>query len=288
MNNKRLYITDLDGTLLQKDGTLSEFSRSALTEMLKQQIPFTVASARSVFSMKPILAGLTFHLPVISFNGGFISDMETGKHHVINQLAPEVAQNLLALIAESESEPFISTFNGERERLFFKKVINDGMQWYLDDRKLNQDQRLHHVDDLTASLSEQVICFTVIGKKESLAGLKDRIEKQHAGEIITQFYENQYSRGWHWLSIHDHKATKGNAIRTLVEKWGHADKELVVFGDADNDIQMFQAADRAVAVGNAEGSLKKYATEIIGLNTDDSVVKFISREMDFPFHKRQN
>ncbi len=288
MNNNRLYITDLDGTLLQKDGTLSDFSRSALIEMLKQQIPFTVASARSIFSMKPILAGLTFNLPVISFNGGFISDMATGKPHVVNQLSPEVAQNLFVLIAESECEPFISTFNGERERLYYQHVINAGMQWYLDDRRLNLDERLFHVDDLSVSLSEQVICFTVIGKEENLARLKDRIEKQHVGEIITQFYENQYSRGWHWLSIHAHNATKGNAIRTLVQNWGHSDTELVVFGDADNDIQMFQEADRAVAVQNAEDSLKKYATEVIGLNSDDSVVKYISKEIGFPLHKLQN
>ncbi|MBT4265568.1 MAG: HAD family hydrolase [Deltaproteobacteria bacterium] len=288
MKNKRLYITDLDGTLLQRDGTLSEFSKSALTEMLSHKLPFTVASARSIASMKPILEGLTFHLPVISFNGGFISDLATGRHHFTNQLSPKVSEDLLGLIAESDSEPFISTFNGEKECLYYKQIINAGMQWYFDDRRLHKDKRLHYLHDLRTSMSDQVICFTVIGKEKSLSELKAKIEKRHAGEIITQFYENQYSRGWNWLSIHDYKATKGNAIRTLTQNWGHAETELVVFGDADNDIQMFQEADRSIAVANAEDSLKKHATEVIGLNSDDSVVKYIGNEIGFQFRNQQN
>lgn len=70
MKKKSLYITDLDGTLLQNDGTLSAFSKSGLKQMLDHRLPITIASARSIASMKPILDGLTFHLPVISFNGG--------------------------------------------------------------------------------------------------------------------------------------------------------------------------------------------------------------------------
>ena len=64
----------------------------------------------------------------------------------------------------------------------------------------------------------------------------------------------------------------------MLKEWGLDDSELVVFGDSSNDTKMFQAADRAIAVANATDELKGYATQIIGSNNEDSVVKFIRRD----------
>ena len=57
-----LYVSDLDGTLLQDDATLSPRGRALLTELLDDGVPFTVASARSIGSMGPILQGLDLSL----------------------------------------------------------------------------------------------------------------------------------------------------------------------------------------------------------------------------------
>ena len=61
----------------------------------------------------------------------------------------------------------------------------------------------------------------------------------------------------------------------MLEEWGLGGSEIVVFGDSGNDIKMFQLADRAIAVANATDELKRYATQVIGSNNEDSVVKFI-------------
>ena len=81
MNIQReaLYISDLDGTLLQGDATLSPYSRQLLNSLLQEGLPFTVASARSIVSMQPILKDVALSLPVIEFNGAFISDLATGR-----------------------------------------------------------------------------------------------------------------------------------------------------------------------------------------------------------------
>ncbi len=279
MKKNRLYITDLDGTLLQDDATLSPFCRKTLQEMMSQGLQFTVASARSVFSMQDILKGLTFDLPIVSINGGYISDLSTGRHHFINEIDTIVVESLLRIIDEGGCEPWVSTFDGTKDRLYYSRMINEGMQWYLADRIEAKDVRLHHLDELSVSLQDQVICLIVMGKEKQLAALRATIEEQHGGQLMMQFYENRYSPGWYWLSIHDQKATKGRALRTLVDRWELKDTELVVFGDAENDIEMFQEADRAVAVSNAEATLKPFATDIIGPNVDDSVVKFIAAEM---------
>lgn len=52
----------------------------------------------------------------------------------------------------------------------------------------------------------------------------------------------------------------------------------MVFGDQINDIKMFKIADHAIAVANADAELKRYSSLLIGLNTEDSVVKYIRQD----------
>ena len=54
----RVYISDLDGTLLRNDATLSDYSRRSLTKLINDGIKFTVASARNIYSIKEILGDL--------------------------------------------------------------------------------------------------------------------------------------------------------------------------------------------------------------------------------------
>lgn len=277
-----LYVSDLDGTLLQDDGTLSADCRRSLCELLEQGLPFTVASARSVFSMQEILQGLPIRLPIISTNGGFISDLNSGQHFAINAVKTDIASELLHLIDDSGNAPWVSAFDGRQDRLYYNRIANGGMQWYLEDRQHANDTRLTCLEDISVSLGNQVICLIVMGKEAPVANLRQEIVARFGTLLMTQFYENRYSPGWHWLSIHDAGATKGNALRYLVDHWELHDRELVVFGDAENDIEMFQTADRAIAVANAEDPLKPHASSIIAPSNTDSVIRFIARDWKPP------
>jgi|LSQX01.3.fsa_nt_gb hydroxymethylpyrimidine pyrophosphatase-like HAD family hydrolase len=149
------------------------------------------------------------------------------------------------------------------------------MRWYLEDRLANQDKRWRKTDSLAESLGDMVVCFTVIGEPDVLSEIESAVQERHGGKVVTSLFENQYSRGWYWLTIYDWRATKDRAIRLLMETHELGEYRLVVFGDHNNDIKMFQAADWAVAVANATPELKRYACEIIGSNEEDSVVKYL-------------
>ena len=95
--------------------------------------------------------------------------------------------------------------------------------------------------------------------------------------------ENIYSPGWFWLTIHSALATKDKSIKILIEKYKFSDKCVTVFGDNTNDLKMFSAANRAIAVSNAAKEVKVKADQIIGSNEDDSVVKFIMNENNISY-----
>ena len=116
----------------------------------------------------------------------------------------------------------------------------------------------------------------VIAEYEIVRDLTALLAERFGEHLQMHFFENPYSPQWHWLTIHDKKACKALAIRTLLEMKGFSPGELTVFGDNLNDINMFKIAAVAVAVENATDEIKLYADRIIASNETDSVVKYIA------------
>ena len=251
-----------------------------MQRLLIEGAAFSVASARSVVSMRPMLTGLRLTLPVIEFNGAFLSDLESGRHEIVNSIEPDVAQEIYALVNRFARTPFVSTFNGKSDCLYYSETTNEGERYYVSNRIESQDHRLRHTNELASSLTEQVVCFTVIAEVEPLGDLETAIREQHGDHVEIHLFENQYSPGWFWLTVHDRRATKDQAIRLMMNSYGLSDHDLVVFGDQTNDIKMFQIASEAVAVANAHPDVKRYATHVIGPNYEDSVVKYIRNHHD--------
>ena len=273
---RTLFVSDLDGTLLRSDATLSEFSRQRLNQLLDEGLLFTVASARSVVSMGYVLSGVRITLPVIEFNGAFISDLNTGRHHIVNEIAPELRRDVFEVIRRHGRSPFVSCVDAnETDLLFYDTVLNEGMRWYVQDKVRTADRRLRQISALTDALRHRVVCLTVMDRREPLEAILAEVLERGAGRIEPHLFENPYQAGWYWLTLHDTRATKDQAIRALAERWELPLDNLTVFGDQVNDIKMFREATHAIAVANARDELKTYATQVVGTNDEDSVVKFL-------------
>jgi Cof subfamily protein (haloacid dehalogenase superfamily) len=271
-------VSDLDGTLLDNDARLSARTRAILRRLLGDGLLFTVASARSVVAMQSILEGLVLPLPVIEMNGAFLSDLASGRHHTVSDLAPELARAVFETVRAAGHLPFVSTFDGERDRLYYADTENAGQAWYAADRARSDDRRLERVDDLRARLRERVVCFTVIERREPLEGLRRDLDRALGERLTIRLLRNEYDRGWHWLTVHDRGATKDRALGVLIEEWGLDGAEVVAFGDNDNDVPLFRAADRGVAVANASPGLAAIATDVIGPSWEDSVAAYVEAE----------
>jgi Cof subfamily protein (haloacid dehalogenase superfamily) len=270
-----VYISDLDGTLLNSQGALSQFTVSSLQQLLDEGVDFSVASARSVITIQHVLPGIKLDLPVVEFNGAFVSDLATGHHHIINDLDQGIVSDLYRLLESTGCQPFISSFDGNNDRLYCPEATNFGMQWYIDERVVSRDSRLSETPDFRAVLNQQIICLTSIGSHDDLAEIERQIIEDYGSLVETHLFENHYSPPWHWLTVHDRRATKDQGIRSMLEMTGLNARQLMVFGDHINDLKMFELANHAVAVANAIDAVKESAHQVIGSNDEDSVVKHI-------------
>jgi len=272
-----LYISDIDGTLLRNDATLADDVLRQLNELLDRGVAFTLASARSVVSMQQVLPGLRLRLPVIEFHGAFLTDFHTGRHLVVNSMEPALCAQVHAYIRRAGHQPFISTFDGTADRLHHEMIVNEGMRLYLDGRIRSGDRRVRPAAPATGALAEQVVCFTVIGERQMLEVLHQELQAAFGPLLAQHLFLDSYS-GWSWLTIHDCRASKDQAITTLKRFVGLESSPVTVFGDNTNDLSMFAAAERAIAVGNALDEVKLMAHLVIGTNEEASVVRFVAAE----------
>ncbi|MDC8783752.1 HAD family hydrolase [Roseateles koreensis] len=272
------YVSDLDGTLLDPQAQLSPATRAGLSRLLDEGLCFTVASARHVSSIARILGDLPLRLPVISSNGAYISDLRSGRHELVNAIEPALGQALFALIRQRGFMPFFSTHGALGDQLFYQAAENEGQQRFVEERLRNADPRLRHTSRLQDELHDPAVTFVVVEREAPLLALQAEIDAQYGDLLETHVADDLYLPGWPWLTVHDRRATKDQAIKTLAERYGLHAREVVVFGDHVNDIKMMRAAHRGIAVENAITAVKDEAHQIIGPHHTDSVVQFITQD----------
>jgi len=265
---KTLYVTDLDGTLMRDDKTISKESVAILNHLLSQGMCITYATARSLSSASIITKDISFYLPVIVRNGTILANPQSKKEIEILMFGEEL-QYIRQTLANNSIPGFATAYWDEQEvRLYLADRMNDGFRNYLHNH--SNDKRLRTVDTEDKLYEGKTCYFTFIAPKEELQPLYKRMKR--IKEINCVFQQDKY-RPEYWLELCPQNATKATAIQRVRELCGC--QKIVVFGDSVNDIPMFRMADEAYATENAIDELKSIATETIGDNNSDGVTKWL-------------
>jgi len=274
MNDKEkiLFISDLDGTLLNSKNTLSEYTSEILNNLINKGMIFSYATARSLSSASVVTDGLKIKNPVIIYNGTFIVNPNTnGKLFSLcfNQNEIEIVKSLLG---KYDIFPLVySNINGVEKVSWIESMENNGIKNYKNSRK--GDNRLRPIETIEQLYQGDIFYFTCIAdeKKDLQSIFEYFMEKPEFNcTIQKELYREEY-----WCEIMLKKATKGNAILEL-KSILKCDK-IVSFGDAINDIPMFKISDQSCAVENAADELKKYANEIIPSNDHNGVAQWLEK-----------
>ncbi|MEL7021814.1 MAG: HAD family hydrolase [Bacteroidota bacterium] len=275
-----LYISDLDGTLLHPDGTLSRSTLEGLNQLLiRPDFHFTIATGRGYYSTRQKLIGLQLKLPVILNNGACITELATGKHLLVNAIAPKLVPELRDLLRRHRCTPLISANDGRQDHLYTDGHANAGMRWFYAECAQVKDSRLRAPSLYERGWSETITSLTIIESLSVVQRLYEEINANYASVLSFHYYENVYQRGWYWLEISSKEANKGHAIRQLCEMYAWHTTPLTVFGDNLNDIPMFEQASCKIAVANAHERVQQQATQVIGHCATDAVWDYLRREL---------
>lgn len=268
---KTLYVTDLDGTLLNSNDRISQYSIQTINGLVAKGMQFTYATARSLVSASVVAKGLSTTIPVIAYNGAMIIHPDTGEVIASLSFTEEEAGYVSAILKKNGGNPLVYAYVDGVERVsYVKGRENDGIRHYLDVRK--GDRRFRPLADETCLYQGDIFYFTCIADREELLPLYELFVQDERFRVTLQ---QELYRPEYFLEIMPKKASKAEAIRRLKEIW-HCDK-VVSFGDAVNDLPMFEVSDECYAVANAVPELKARATAVIASNDEDGVAKWLER-----------
>lgn len=268
--SKTLFVTDLDGTLLNSDMALSDRTVELLNEVIDKGVNFTFASARSWNSAYPLLERLNLKVPAVTYNGAFIVDPADGStitSHVFEK--PEI-DFLKNCFADAEIYPLVyAEIDGESRVSWIVGKETSGIQKYIEGRK--GDQRLRPVDNFEDLVKGDVFYFTAIGAESYLKHLEKDLRESN--RFQTTFQADVYIKDEFWLEIMHADATKAKGVNALKKLLGM--EKIICFGDNINDIPMFKIADEGYAVENAHPRLTELATGKVKNCNNDGVASFI-------------
>lgn len=267
---KELYITDLDGTLLNHQARLKNRPREILNRLIASGINFTVATARSWSSAKPILKGLNLQHPVVCFNGVMLVNPLNDDILRINSFTDEKLKFIReALDKLGESVMIYAFVDNEHRVSWLKSAETKGIKYYKNERK--GDKKLRPCDTLDELWSGEIYYFNILNPVNSLEILNEHFNSENGFSV--NFQPDSYDKNYYWYEFFAENCNKGTAILE-VKKLINADK-IIAFGDNINDIPMQKVADEFYAVANAMDEVKAIATGIIGSNLEDGVPVFI-------------
>ena len=262
----KLYVSDLDGTLLRSDQVTSDYTNQVINTLVDKGMLFSYATARSLITAKKVTMGIQAKIPLIVYNGAFVIDNVTEEILIANYFDDTVFTLLDDLFNNNIYPIVYSYIKGSEKFSFVPELCTKGMNKFIESR--NGDVRTNAVSSLAELKLGNVFYITCIDDSEKLKPLYNKYKDTYHCVFQTDIYTKDK-----WLEIMPIEASKSNAIKQLQTMLGC--EKLIAFGDGINDIDMFQIADESYAVANAHEELKKHATAIISSNDEDGVAKWL-------------
>lgn len=264
-----LIFFDLDGTLLNSQSQISDFTRETLALLRKNDIAYTVATGRTMLSASAIIAEHSFLLPHIYNNGVTVFNPQDNSLRLENLVNPKELEFIISLAQEQEITPFVNVIAGTSHEVYHPPARHPIEHDLLSKYFKRTDAVLLPLSQL--SLTDNITNISMIGDSATIHSLWDRVNKvdtlvAYSGPAIEG---NNFS----WMDIHHRAASKGGAVKQLKQQLGATN--IICFGDGDNDLSMFELADESYAPDNAKQAIKQAASEVIGHHNEDGIARFL-------------
>ncbi|OIQ64517.1 putative phosphatase [mine drainage metagenome] len=260
MNRIVLVVSDVDGTLLTKDKTLTDGARGAVRRLHEAGIGFTITSSRPTIGMRFLIEPLQITLPVGAFNGSAIVDA---------QLKP-IEQHLIPAAAVRRSLDVLNEF-GIDIWLFTNDLWltrnRDGEYVPNETRAIRADPTV--VTDFTPHLAS---ACKIVGASAD-ASLLQRCEvamQQALGAQATAVRSQSY-----YLDVTPPRCNKGTFVKAMARRLGISTDAVATIGDMQNDLAMFRMSGVSFAMGNATDDVRKMATHVTASNEDEGFARAI-------------
>ncbi|MCD7777537.1 MAG: HAD family hydrolase [Clostridiales bacterium] len=263
-----LFMTDLDGTLLNDKKEITKKSADILNSLTEKGLKLSISTARTPATLEGILSGLKLSYPLCCMNGAAIYDMKKEKYIRFYPLKSEFVYRLIEICRQVGISPFIHIIKDNRLYVCYENTESKAAEDFHREREGLRLKTYIHAP-YSPNFGEAVY-FTLLAEERKIREILAEIEREGLSKALgLNFYGDIYNKGFYYLEICDKMASKKTGLHFLKEYSGA--EEVYAFGDNLNDLPMLEEADLCFAVENAVDEVKNFCHRVIGKNTEDSV-----------------
>ena len=258
----RLFATDLDGTLLRRDGTVSDRTRAALAAVEASGRTLVLVTGRPPRWMPPVVEETGHTGLALCANGAVVYDLATEQVVQEHLIDPQVGVKVVTAIREALPDVTFAVERSHARGLAREEAYALGYA-------PRGEVLVAEVDDLLAEPVTKLLArHDDMDPDEMLARVR---------EVVGDLVEVTHSSTRGLMEISASGVSKAVALSRLADELGVPADEVVAFGDMPNDLPMLGWAGHAVAVANAHPDVLAAADEITASNDDDGVARVIER-----------
>ena len=285
----KLVAIDLDGTLLNSLGEVTENTKEALLEAKRQGVEIVLASGRPISSTRSLAIELGVDNYIISGNGAVIYDIKNEEAIYDKFLSKEQVLEV-ARICE-ENSIFYNVYT--EEEVITKSLSYNVLFYHKENIKKIEEKRTHInvVQDVRKYIEESgkdkflkiTVCdesrtiFNGIIRKLKEIGKLDILNVEHMSRKKIKIGTEEVAIEYHYTEITNENVNKWTAIEYLINKLNIDKKDVVAIGDNINDKEMIENSGLGIVMGNSNPLMKEIGNVIVSDNNSEGVFEAFTK-----------
>jgi Cof subfamily protein (haloacid dehalogenase superfamily) len=283
----RLLALDLDGTLLNSRGELSERNFQALAAAREVGVRVALVTGRRFRDARPLALQLGLDVPVISHNGALTKHARTLETVSVALLPLEAAREVLKIGRGAGADALLSDDAEGSGVLVYDYLSDDNpalakyIAWA---RRIHGDEAeeaVRRVPSLDAYLDHAPVHISFSGSVARMKSIEERLQTELEGrvKVLSTIYVKM---DFALVDVLHPEVSKGTGVKAAAEEQGLTHREVMAIGDNFNDLEMLRYAGTGVLMGNADPSLRALLEDFGGChvtatNDEDGVAAAIEK-----------
>lgn len=257
----KMIAADLDDTLLDPHGKITERTKAAVSEAMRRGVIFVPASGRMPEAMRAIAEDLNINGAVIAFNGALTTDLFTGRDVV--RLPVE---NTLAREAARMAEDRGAHVQLYKDGTYYYKEENIYAERYAKALGMPGHAVGETMSEWFTGDADKIL---IVNERENVAVWVEEFRQHFEGRLNCAISKPTY------IEIFNCRADKGEALKAYSESLGIRRDEVAAFGDGENDMSMIRFAGYGYVMANANVKLLAESEHAAPSNAEDGLARVL-------------
>ena len=278
----KLVAIDLDGTMLNQYGIVTEETKQTIEQVQKQNVEVIIASGRPIDSIKTISNEIKSDKYFISGNGAILYDIQKDEIIYENTLKKQKVLDIIKICEENSIY-----YNIYTEKEIIAKSLDCNVLYYFKENLKKEEENKTHINIISdiyeyiKNRDEKIIKITICDKTKIIFNsimrkLKEIseievLEVSHMSRKMIRQGTEEVPIEYYYTEISAKNVDKWGAIEMLAEKMQITKDEIITIGDNVNDKKMLENAGMGVAMGNSSPEIQKIAKYVTKSNGEDGV-----------------